>query len=62
MKNRMKYIKGKGKLMMLIYKINSQDIKLRKQKVTTKEIQMSFKNLRRLSKFKDKTVKIKREN
>lgn len=62
MKNRMKYIKGKGKLMMLIYKINSLDIKLRKQKVITKEIQMSFKNLRRLSKFKDKTVKIKREN
>ena len=62
MKNRMKYIKGKGKLMMLIYKINSLYIKLRKQKVITKEIQMSFKNLRRLSKFKDKTVKIKREN
>ncbi len=62
MKNRMKYIKGKGKLMMLIYKINSWDIKLKKQKVITKEIQMSFKNLRKLSKFKGKTVKIKREN
>ncbi len=62
MKNRMKYIKGKGKLMMLIYKINSQDIKLRKQKVITKEIQMSFKNLRKLSKFKGKIVKIKRKN
>ena len=58
----MKYIKGKGKLMRLIQKINSQDIKLKKQKVITKEIQMSFKNLRKLFKFKGKTVKIKREN
>ena len=58
----MKYIKGKGKLMRLIQKINSQDIKLKKYKVITKKIQMSFKNLRKLSKFKGKTVKIKREN
>ena len=58
----MKYIKGKGKLMRLIQKINSQDIKLKKYKVITKEIQMSFKNLRKISKFKGKTVKIKREN
>lgn len=58
----MKYIKGKGKSMTQILKINNQDIKSKNWKGTIKEIQMNFKSSRKQYNRKDKTMKMKRKS